>query len=635
MRAAGWLLTVALLATAGAYWVGLHGPFILDDANNLGPVAEWLQGSNTWRHALFSNSSGLYGRPLSMASFMLSGELGGYTPYSFKLGNLVLHLLCGWCGYQVLRRALAHDPRLGKHADLTAALLTALWLLHPLNVSTVLYAVQRMAQLSALFVLAALWAYLAARNAMAHEQPRRALCGLFVLFPLLVLVGLLGKENAAVAPALCLVLELAYLTRVPSGNRILSAFYGVFLALPALLASALLLRPSLLLASYAGRDFTLPQRLLSEGRALMDYVSALLLPRGPSMGVYTDDFVTSTGLMSPPTTFFALLALTAITVLAISLRKRAPSVFAGWLFFLVAHAMESSILPLELYFEHRNYLPAFGLLLAGVGLIEWLTRNLRPQAVSRRHLGMMAAAGYALMLGFATHARALVWADEGRLLTQEVQHHPYSVRANLAMAWYGTSHGAPDIASAAVNRLLRAPDPRTRELGHINRVLADCIIRGHADPEDLRQATALARPIVTLAEMTAFQNLAAADSQRACAGADAKTIADTINALLSLAHAQPDTQLPKWRLRLVAAELYARTGDWTRALPQAQLAWQPTADAPVGGFLIHVYIHNGMRADAERTYSEVARRVKLDNTNDQSGLAGLREFLDRTPKERH
>jgi hypothetical protein len=89
-----------------------------------------------------------------MASFLLSTALGGYNPFAFKLGNLVVHLACGIAGWQVLRRALALDKHLAARADMVAALLVALWLLHPLNVSTVLYAVQRMAQLSTLFALA-------------------------------------------------------------------------------------------------------------------------------------------------------------------------------------------------------------------------------------------------------------------------------------------------------------------------------------------------------------------------------------------------------------------------------------------------------------------------------------------------
>ncbi len=636
MRSARWVFTAALLGTVLAYWIGLHGPFVLDDTNNLNPIVEWLHGENTWQHMLLDNTSGMFGRSLSMATLMFSAWAGGYDPFAFKLGNLFVHLLCGFVGWQMLRRALAHDPHLRRHADVAAALLAAVWLLHPLNVSTVLYAVQRMAQISTLFTLAALWAYLAARNALANGQLRRALARLFVLFPLLTIAGLLGKENAAVAPALCLVIELAYFQQDPSehqqpaAKRTLAIFYSVFLMVPGVLAAAIFaLHPDRLLSGYAVRDFTLPQRLLSEGRALLDYVGLLVLPRGPAMGVFNDDFAVSTGLLSPPSTLFALVALATISVLAIALRKRAPSVFAGWFFFLVAHSIESSVLPLELYFEHRNYLPAFGLLLAVAGMAEFLTRRIEPGALPRWKLGVLAAGGYALALGVATHARAFVWADEGRFLLQEAVHHPGSLRANSALAYYEIHHGNVTVARAAIDGLLQSPNPHVREMAYLVRVVTDCIVSGNATPNDLHQAIALAGPFVTLDEQYVFADLASINDQRACNGASPAMLADTIVAMLAVAHSQPDGSPPKWKLRNTAAQLYAAAGDWKRALTQAELAWQPGADAPVGAFLVRTYVHNGMREKAERTFSEVAKRMNRSDFNDRNGLRELRHFLDQ------
>ncbi|MEO7621661.1 MAG: hypothetical protein ABIS30_01235 [Gallionella sp.] len=636
MRSATWLFAGALVVTVLVYWTGLHGPFVLDDANNLNAILEWLHGENTWQHVLLDNASGMLGRSLSMATLMFSAWASGYDPFAFKLGNLFVHLLCGFVGWQMLRRALAHDPNLRRRADLAAALLAAVWLLHPLNVSTVLYAVQRMAQISTLFTLAALWAYLAARKALASGQLRRALGGLFVLFPLLVIAGLLGKENAAVAPALCLIIELAYFQQdhsehqQPAVKRILAIFYSVFLMVPGVLAAVIFaLHPDRFLGGYATRDFALPQRLLSEGRALLDYVAALLLPRGPAMGVFNDDFAVSAGLLSPPSTLFALFALATITVLAIALRKRAPSVFAGWFFFLVAHSIESSILPLELYFEHRNYLPAFGLLLAVAGMAELLTRRIEPGGLQRWQLGLLAAGGYALALGLATHARAFVWADEGRLLIQEATQHPGSVRANTTLAFYAIRQGNVKFAQDTIDNLLHNPDPRIRELAYLIRVLAACVASGNATANDLHHAVALARPLVTLEEMHVFADLASVNDQRICAGAGPMDLANAVVATLAEARAQSDDVKPKWSLRLTAARLYAAAGDWKLALPQAELAWQPGADAPVGAFLVRTYVHNGMLAKAQLTFAEVAKRINHDDTQDQQGFMELGSFLDR------
>jgi hypothetical protein len=51
-----------------------------------------------------------------------------------------------------------------------------------------------------------------------------------------------------------------------------------------------------------GRDWTLPERLLSEPRALWRYVSRLALPRAGGGGIYVDDFATSHGWLDPATT---------------------------------------------------------------------------------------------------------------------------------------------------------------------------------------------------------------------------------------------------------------------------------------------------------------------------------------------
>ena len=636
MHSARWVFAVALLVTVLAYWTGLYGPFVLDDTNNLNPILEWLHGDNTLQHALLGNASGMFGRSLSMATLMFSAWVGGYDPFAFKLGNLLAHLLCSFVGWRMLRHALARDARLREHADLAAALLVAVWLLHPLNVSTVLYAVQRMAQISTLFTLAALWTYFAARRMLELRQTRRAACGLFVLFPLLVVCGLLGKENAALAPALCLVFELAYFHQTsdehqpPAAKRMIAVFYSVFLLVPAILAAVIfVLQPDRLISGYAIRDFTLPQRLLSEGRALLDYIGALLLPRSPAMGVYNDDFAVSSGLLSPPSTLFALLALGAISVLAIALRKRAPSIFAGWFFFLVAHAIESSILPLELFFEHRNYLPAFGLLLYLAGTAEFLTRRIESGALPRWKLGMLAAGGYALALGVAAHARASVWADEGHLLIQEATYHPGSIRAKTTLAFYAIRQGNVKFAKVAVDSLLQNANPRVRELAYLERVLVDCVVSGSASPQDLHDAVELARPLVTLDEMLEFADLASVNDQRRCVGAGPMDLANAIVAIVATAHNQPDGVKPKWSLRFTAARLYADAGDWKQALLQAELAWQPGADAPVGAFLARAYVHSGMRENAELIYAETSKRINRDDTNARNGLTELRNFLDQ------
>jgi hypothetical protein len=621
----------ALLVTILVYWLGLHGPFLLDDLVNVEVVQHWLAGQTTWQHVVFDNRSGLFGRSLSMASFMLTSVLWGFNPFAFKLGNLIVHIACGLLGWQVLRRALAQDPRLSPHADVTASLLVAIWLLHPINVSTVLYAVQRMAQLSTLFVLASLCIYLSARQQLLAGKSKRALVGLFVFFPLLVAAGLLSKENAVVAPALCLVLEMAYFAGRPGSKRVTSAFYGIFLLLPLLAVAVLLVAEPGRLGNYSGRDFTLGQRLLSEPRALMDYIGVMLLPRSPKLGLFTDDFMASTGLLAPATTLASIFALCVISGFALAMRKRAPSLFAGWFFFLVAHSIESSVLPLELYFEHRNYLPAFGLWLAIAGVCALATRNIATNTLTKKQLGLLVAGGFILVFGFSTLGRVLVWQQPDTIISQAVKAHPKSLRANLASADLGMRRGDYQQSRSAMTRLLNSSDPRDRLLARVNSVTIDCVLGIGANYSDLQEAAKLAQPKVMLAEMNAFDALYgfSGNPKSNCGMVTPVMIAETIDHIVDAAIAQPDTNLPKWRLRLTAARLYARAGRWQDALSQAKLAWQPNADAAAGGFLAQAYAHNGMMIDAERAYSQAKARTSPYNKEDLAGLSDLRVFLDQ------
>ncbi len=622
------LLCVALVATVSLYWIGLTGPFMFDDVPNLAPLLRWLDGQATWQEVVFGNASGMLGRQLSMASFLVSTWLGGFVPFSFKLGNLIVHLACGLLGWLLLRRLLARDPRLAANAELLASIVVALWLLHPLHVSTVLYAVQRMAQLSTLFVLAALLVWWQGREALTAQRMGPALAWLFLGFPLCLLAGLLSKENAAVAPALCLVLELAYFTRAPRSRRVLAAFFGVFVLLPLLVvALSLVLEPQRLLGSYGFRDFTLAQRLLTQPRVLMDYIGSLLLPISPAMGLFSDDFVLSTGWLTPPTTVLSILGLLGLSTLAIALRTRAPGVFAGWFFFLVAHGVESTILPLELYFEHRNYLPSFGLLLAVVSLCT-LAAKLPTNVISMRQLGLLAAGGFALIFAFATLGQALVWRYEDTIAEQALKHHPKSVRANQAIATNAINRGRYDESLAAQDRIIASGHPRGRVLGHLDRVSIKCLRGGGADVLDLRQAVAHAQPKLSIGEVQAVNLLLTASAERRCAPVSEAMIADTILRLVDAATAQPDDAGPKRQLRYAAAFVYARAGLWDQALPLAETTWKQAGDITTGALLVQIYANSQRRADAQRLLAELAQLVGPHDSNGQAQLKEARASLD-------
>lgn len=622
------VLAGAAVAAVLLYWTGLTGPFLYDDIPNLGPLGDWLAGKASWQQIVFGNVSGMFGRSIPMATFMLSALPDGLRPFYFKLGNLILHLACGFIAWLVLRRALAEDRRFDGNAELVASLVVALWLLHPINVSTVLYTVQRMAQLSTLFALASVWAYLVARRDLVEGRVRGAVLKLFLLFPLLLVAGLLSKENAAVAPALCLVLELAYFAGQRQHRRIALAFFGLFLAIPAIgVVTVLAIAPEQLAGGYATRDFTLEQRLLTQPRALWAYIGTLLFPRNPVLGLYTDDFPVSTGLMDPPGTVLSLIGLLAVSAGAIMLRKRAPSAFAGWFFFLAAHSVESSFLSLDLYYEHRNYLPAFGLLLTVVALAQTAARNIPTSTLSPRQLGLLVIGGFVLVFGFATMGRAMVWKTHAGIVEQGIKHHPRSLRVHMENASLAMFSGGHAESIAALQPVLESPNPRHRSLGRVSKMTIDCAMSPTADPRDLELALADAPPRLTVYETQAWGRLAELAKQNRCDGLDSVLVAEGIMRMLAAAKSQRDEVAPKSRMRFFAADLYADAGRWQEALPLAQQAWQNNRDRKSGLLLTKIYLHSGMPGRAEQTWRDVAARVRPYDRTGQLELAKARSEL--------
>ena len=172
-KPAVWLFAL-LVATVLVYLPGLNGPFLFDDPPNLIlPINAWLSGQTGWHEVLLGNRSGLLGRPLSMLSFIANAATTGLAPLPFKATNLAIHLLCGLLIYVLISRVLTRDPQLRTRAKLAALLVSAVWLLHPMQVSTVLYIVQRMAQLSTMFMLLGLLVFVLGREALEQGHTRK------------------------------------------------------------------------------------------------------------------------------------------------------------------------------------------------------------------------------------------------------------------------------------------------------------------------------------------------------------------------------------------------------------------------------------------------------------------------------
>lgn len=414
------------LLSAVIYSNTLDAPFVFDDTQNIeeNPLIRVTSASAgaLWRVAVESPK-----RPIAFVSFALNHAFDGYRVYGYHLVNVAIHAANGMLVFLAAAQLLAWrpDPPAG-HAPTpdfgwAALFAAAIFVAHPAQTQSVSYVVQRMNGLSVMFYLAAFLLFVRGR----HRGPlRRGLlwsgCGVCWLLAL-------GSKEIAITLPLILLLHEWFFERdlrldwVRSNKRWIATGTAVVVA-----AAFWLAKPSLF--DYSQRDFSPSQRLLTESRVIVSYLSLLLYPR-PSRFSLTHDVAVSTSVLEPATTLPAILLLVALlgTALVGARRQRVASFAVLW--FFVNLALESSIIPLELMYEHRLYLPMFGFSLLVAVFVEWLAER-SPRSVT---------AGCVLLIGVlaaGAHARNETWRDPIALWSDVVRRYSqdYRARNNLGSA---------------------------------------------------------------------------------------------------------------------------------------------------------------------------------------------------------
>ena len=525
------LAIAALLALATwAYRPGLSGDFLFDDFGTLPALGAGgsIDNPDALGRYLTSGGGDPTGRPLAMASFLVDANDWPADPWPFKHTNLLLHLLNGMLLCWLLLR-LGRGLRLAEPLACNAALLGAgLWLLHPLLVSTTLYVVQREAMLSATFSLIGLLGWICARQALARGRLLRGLVGMAIAVVGGTLLAILSKANGALLPLLILLSEWLLLApSEPMPNVALERWrrraVWLLLGIPSLILTVWLLWqiPVAVAGAKAVRNWSLWQRLLSEPRALVEYLGLWFVPRADSRGLFNDAFAASTGVLHPWTTLPSLLAVIALIVAGFALHRRQPAIALALLFFFAGHALESTVIPLELYFEHRNYLPTM-LLLWPLAIVL-----LRPGSLRRIRLGLVF--GLPLLLSALTWSRASLWGDGYGQAISWALHNPDSARAQANAALYEMAHGHASYAAMRLRRVLYE-HPGDVQIP-LNLIDAECQL-GALDTAALAAGNAALRHARVGAEVSFNWFNSAIDRARAgsCTGLDFVTVHSLLGA---------------------------------------------------------------------------------------------------------
>lgn len=630
-------LAASALLTLLAYWNGLTGPLIFDDIHNLEPLRRWLAGETGVWSVIFGNESGLLRRPVAMASFAMNGMSTGMDVRALKLTNLALHLGNGLLVFWLLR-LIAANGGLGAAAGERALRWlpwfgATIWLIHPLFASTVLYVIQRMAILSAFFTLLAIICYFKARVYSSAGLVRAATWAAAVL--IFTCLATLSKENGILALSLCATLELTLFLRVetqPRRRRASLLFVSAFLLIPAVAALlAVVSNHPIVMAGYDNRSFDLVDRLLTQPRALWDYVGSLVFPTGRSLGIYQDAFQASYSFFSPSTTWISLVAWAVTLAASWKLRNVVPGFAAGVAFFLVGHALESSIFPLLMYFEHRNYLPAVGAIWAILSLVHWAAGRME-HAFNHPTIVWNSAGVLVLTALFTvTLAQSVVWSSKPNLLLNGLNTQPDSRWLRADLIAFTMEQKPPAVAAARqhAEALLASSDPSTRQLGAVSGLMIECASGGAADKALIESAQGTESGPIEADLLRAWESLADGLRTSPCKGLDLKEFGDRLESMLDASALEPDWQ-SIWRLRFKLAQIRFDSRAIEQALEQARIAWQSgSADPQVGVFISELLIEQGKLEEAAAMLDQAKERIAADDLVGQEVVAQLRLLLEQ------
>ncbi|WP_312411936.1 hypothetical protein [Comamonas sp.] len=470
------------------YTPGLKGGYLFDDEPNLFPMGI-RGGVTTWeafRAFVFQGHSGPLGRPISLASFLLNAQTWPVDPYAFKLTNICIHLLAGamlcWATLNLLRFYGVPE----QHARWAALLNMSFWMLHPLMVSTTLYIVQRMAQLSALFIFAGLGGYLHGRILLQKGGgTRTAYVWMSTSLIVATTLATLSKENGALLPLLAWVIGVCH-PKSKNANHASDnpdwKWSLLFLWLPSFAVLGILGRSiNFSPDAWPTRPFNQMERILTEGRIIWEYLYQLYIPRIEGKGLFQDGYLLSTSLINPITTLWSLLGIAALIGLPFWFRRKGPlgaCAAIALLFFLAAHLMESTVIGLELYFEHRNYVAAAFLFLpVAMGLIVLAKKRSVVLAGSISFL-------IVLTLGWLTWQRSTLWSDTEFLQNYWAVNTPDSPRAKNRLSSFLFDEGRDDEAFGILEAaMVQFPNSSLISM----QWLLQKVVRGQAHQEDFKR----------------------------------------------------------------------------------------------------------------------------------------------------
>jgi tetratricopeptide (TPR) repeat protein len=435
---------ILIVAISLAYANSIESSWHFDDNGNIIDNEKLHVNSLSWDELSQSIYSPLsekkkIARPIPMLSFALNYYYNGLDPVGFHIVNIIIHIITALIVYLVLIHTLRIIEFTEKIRLVTTvsyfdiALLGAfLWALHPIQTQAVTYIVQRMTSMATMFYMAAFYLYLQFRQRRSHL----AKIVFMVLAILSWILALGSKENVVLLPLAILGYEIAFFQFDWRKRRVLLKYLIGILVI--LMCVALWLKGeslySYLADAYSRRTFTMGERLFLQPVILAKYLFLLFYP--------ISDFLILEPHIVPPKELAEFFIVFVINIGIIVLffascyyLRRYPVISFSLFFYFINHIIESTFIPLELYFEHRNYLPSIFIYFAiSYYSIKLITFYISKKKLFIKSLIILLISGFLMSEGMATVFRNDIWENEILLHEDTISKSPKSIRPYIAIA---------------------------------------------------------------------------------------------------------------------------------------------------------------------------------------------------------
>jgi tetratricopeptide (TPR) repeat protein len=377
-----------------------------------------------------SNKQSLRKRPVGYITFALNYYFHQYDPKGYHIVNIIIHILAGIILYSFIKTTLDLPSIKSKYArPHTIAFFAALiWFVHPIQTQSVTYIMQRLNSLSAMFYVLSLWLYLKGR--LSEKKPKK--WPWFTSSALAWFLALGCKQTAATLPFFIFLYEWYFFQNLKLDwlKQKLKYFFIILFLFGLVSFFYLGFNPIEKMSSigdYSHGEFTIPQRVLTELRVVIYYLSLIFFPH-PSRLNLDYDFPLSYSLIHPVTTLISLAAIIGLLMLAFYLAKKERLISFCILWFFGNLVIESSIIPVAIIFEHRNYLPSMLVFLIP---IIWVERNVK---FGWLKIGLVCAV--VVVFSIWAYQRNQVWENQVTLWQDNVKKSPHKARphANLGKA---------------------------------------------------------------------------------------------------------------------------------------------------------------------------------------------------------